>query len=82
MISKVLLKNGKTVWDYCGMARNEKGLQFAIGKIQEIKEEFKNNVTVPGSGSDVNQQLENAARVSDFIELGELMCIDALDQKP
>ncbi len=72
---------GKTVWDYCGMARNEKGLQYAIGKIQEIKEEFKNNVTVPGSGSDVNQQLENAARVSDFIELGELMCIDALDRK-
>ena len=72
---------GKTVWDYCGMARNEKGLQQAIGKIQELKEEFATNVTIPGSGSDLNQQLENAGRVADFIELGELMCIDALDRK-
>ena len=72
---------GKTVWDYCGMARNEAGLQQAIGKIQELKEEFSQNVTIPGSGSDLNQQLENAGRVADFIELGELMCIDALDRK-
>ncbi len=72
---------GKTLWDYCGMARNEAGLQQAIGKIQELKEEFSQNVTIPGSGADLNQQLENAGRVADFIELGELMCIDALDRK-
>ncbi len=72
---------GKTIWDYCGMARSEAGLKTAIGKIGELKEEFWKNVTVPGSGEDLNQQLENAARVADFIELGELMCIDALDRK-
>ena len=72
---------GKTVWDYCGMSRSEAGLTKAIGSIQALKEEFWQNVTVPGSGEDLNQQLENAARVADFIELGELMCIDALDRK-
>ncbi len=72
---------GKTIWDYCGMSRDEAGLKKAIGKVQEIKEEFWKNVTVPGSGEDLNQQLENAGRVADFIELGELMCIDALDRK-
>jgi len=72
---------GKTMWDYCGMARNDAGLKHAIGKIQEIKEEFWQNVTVPGSGADLNQQLENAGRVADFIELGQLMCIDALERK-
>ncbi len=72
---------GKTIWDYCGMSRDEAGLKKAIGKVQEIKEEFWKNVTVPGSGEDLNQQLENAGRVADFIELGELMCIDALDRQ-
>lgn len=71
---------GKVMWDYCGMARNKEGLEFAINKIREIKEEFWQNVTVPGSGNDLNQQLENAGRVADFIELGELMCIDALNR--
>ncbi|MBM3761419.1 MAG: fumarate reductase/succinate dehydrogenase flavoprotein subunit [Acidobacteria bacterium] len=71
---------GKTIWDYCGMSRDEAGLKHAIGKVQELKEEFWKNVTVPGSGSDLNQQLENAGRVADFLELGELMCIDALDR--
>ncbi|MFN9921737.1 MAG: fumarate reductase/succinate dehydrogenase flavoprotein subunit [Acidobacteriota bacterium] len=71
---------GKIMWDYCGMARNKQGLEFAIGRIREIREEFWQNVSVPGSGSDLNQQLENAGRVADFIELGELMCLDALDR--
>jgi succinate dehydrogenase / fumarate reductase flavoprotein subunit len=71
---------GRIMWDYCGMARNEAGLKLAIGKIQELKEEYWQNVTVPGSGSEVNQQLENAGRVADFLELGELMCIDALNR--
>lgn len=69
---------GKVMWEYCGMARNAKGLQGAIQKIQGIREEFWQNVNVPGSGNDLNQQLENAGRVADFIELGELMCRDAL----
>jgi succinate dehydrogenase / fumarate reductase, flavoprotein subunit len=72
---------GKTMWDYCGMARNRKGLEGAIQKIQGLKEEFWQNVTVPGSGEELNQQLENAGRVADFIELGELMCIDALQRE-
>ncbi len=72
---------GKVMWEKCGMARNEAGLKDAIGKIGEIREEFWKNVTVPGSGADVNQQLENAGRVADFIELGELMCLDALHRK-
>jgi succinate dehydrogenase / fumarate reductase flavoprotein subunit len=69
---------GKVMWDYCGMARNATGLKGAIAKIQEIREEFWQNVNVPGSGEDLNQQLEHANRTADFLELGELMCRDAL----
>jgi succinate dehydrogenase / fumarate reductase, flavoprotein subunit len=72
---------GHYMWDYCGMARNEAGLKHAISKIQELKEEYWTNVNVPGSGSELNQQLENAGRVADFLELGELMCIDALNRQ-
>ena len=72
---------GKIVWDYCGMSRNAQGLEFAIGKIRELRDEFWHNVNVPGSGADFNQQLEGAGRVADFMELAELMCIDALDRK-
>jgi succinate dehydrogenase / fumarate reductase flavoprotein subunit len=68
---------GKTMWDYCGMGRNAKGLDYAISKIPEIREEFWKNVNVPGSGAELNQSLEKAARVADFLELGELMCMDA-----
>ncbi len=69
---------GKIVWDYCGMSRTAEGLQTAISKIRALREEFWRNVNVPGSGEDMNQQLEGAGRVADFIELAELMCIDAL----
>ena len=69
---------GKIMWDNCGMGRNAEGLSKAIGQIQELRHEFWNNVNVPGSGEDLNQQLENAGRVADFLELGELMCRDAL----
>jgi succinate dehydrogenase / fumarate reductase flavoprotein subunit len=62
------------------MSRNAEGLRTAIGKVRELREEFWTNVNVPGSGEDLNQQLENAGRVADFMELGELMCIDALDR--
>ena len=71
---------GKVVWDYCGMSRNREGLESAVGKIREIRQEFWENVNVPGSGSDLNQQLENAGRVADFMELAELMCVDAADR--
>ncbi len=72
---------GKLVWDYCGMSRTASGLEFAIGKIRELRDEFWHNVNVPGSGEDFNQQLEGAGRVADFMELAELMCIDALDRQ-
>ncbi len=71
---------GKIVWDYCGMSRNASGLQNAISQIRELREEFWQNVKVPGSGGDFNQSLEKAGRVADFFELGELMCVDALER--
>ena len=69
---------GKIVWEYCGMGRNEAGLNQALERIPALREEFWQNVTVPGSGAEVNQSLEKAGRVADFLELGELMCRDAL----
>ncbi|MBX6358691.1 fumarate reductase/succinate dehydrogenase flavoprotein subunit [Pseudacidobacterium ailaaui] len=68
---------GKIMWDYCGMSRTAEGLEHAIQKIRELREEYWQNVNVPGSGDDLNQSLEKAGRVADFFELGELMCIDA-----
>jgi len=72
---------GKLMWEYCGMARNEKGLQFAIGKIAELREEFWKNVNVSGGNEEINQALERGGRVADFLELGELMCRDALERR-
>ena len=72
---------GKIVWDECGMARNEAGLKRAIAKIPELREEFWKSVNVPGSGQELNQNLENAGRVADFFEFAELMCLDALNRK-
>ncbi|MGI8510713.1 MAG: fumarate reductase/succinate dehydrogenase flavoprotein subunit [Gemmatimonadaceae bacterium] len=69
---------GKLMWDNCGMARNDAGLRLAIARIPELREEFWNNVNVPGSDAELNQALEKAGRVSDFLELAELMCKDAL----
>ena len=71
---------GKIVWDYCGMARNARGLERAIGEIRELREEYWQNVNVPGSSGDLNQSLEKAGRVADFFELSELMCLDALQR--
>ena len=73
-------KLGKVMWDKCGMARNAQGLQEAIAEIQEIKKEFWSNVKVSGKATEMNQELEKALRVADFIELGELMCRDALNR--
>ncbi|MCS6822120.1 MAG: fumarate reductase/succinate dehydrogenase flavoprotein subunit [Microscillaceae bacterium] len=69
---------GKIMWDYCGMSRNEKGLKYAQQKIQEIRAEFWQNLIVGGKNEELNQSLEKALRVADFLELGELMVIDAL----
>jgi succinate dehydrogenase / fumarate reductase flavoprotein subunit len=71
---------GKLLWDECGMARNEAGLKKALKRIPELREEFWKNVTVLGSGEELNQSLENAGRVADFLEFGELMCLDALQR--
>ena len=71
---------GKIMWDKCGMARNEKGLKEAIVEIRALREEFWKDVRVPGSPNDFNPELEKAGRVADFIELGELMCMDALNR--
>jgi succinate dehydrogenase / fumarate reductase flavoprotein subunit len=69
---------GKVVWEYCGMARTAAGLKHAIERIRELREEFWQDVNVPGSDADLNQSLERAGRVADFFELAELMCIDGL----
>jgi len=71
---------GRIMWNKVGMARNEKGLREAVDEIRELKTEFWKNVTIPGSGDDVNQTLERAGRLVDYFELGELMAIDALDR--
>jgi succinate dehydrogenase / fumarate reductase, flavoprotein subunit len=71
---------GKIMWEYCGMSRNEAGLKLALEKIPELRAEFWRNVNVPGSDAELNQALEKAGRVADFLELAELMCIDALQR--
>ncbi len=69
---------GHVMWEYCGMERTEEGLRKAIGMIRELRAEFWSNVKVVGTNEEINQALERAGRVADFLELGELMCIDAL----
>ncbi|MFT6685354.1 MAG: succinate dehydrogenase / fumarate reductase flavoprotein subunit, partial [Bacteroidia bacterium] len=71
---------GKVMWDKVGMARNEKGLKEAIAEIKVIREEFWKDVFVPGSDKGLNQELEKAGRVADFLELGELFALDALQR--
>jgi succinate dehydrogenase / fumarate reductase flavoprotein subunit len=71
---------GLTMWEFCGMSRNEAGLKKAKAKIQAIKAEFWSNVNVLGAAAELNQELEKAGRVADFIELGELMVDDALNR--
>jgi succinate dehydrogenase / fumarate reductase flavoprotein subunit len=71
---------GKIMWDKCGMARNAQGLQEAITEIQQLKKEFWNDLKIPGEINEMNPELDKANRVADFIELGELMCIDALNR--
>jgi len=68
------------MWDKCGMARNEAGLKEAIQEIQALRKEFWQDVRIPGELDNLNPELEKAARVADFLELGELMCKDALNR--
>jgi len=71
---------GKIMWDNCGMARSAEGLKKAIEEIRALKKEFWSDVRIPGGVSEMNLELDKAGRVADFIELGELMCIDALER--
>jgi len=72
---------GKIIWDKCGMARNEQGLKQAIQEVRALREEFWSDVRIPGNIDEMNPELDKAGRVADFLELGELMCIDALERK-
>jgi succinate dehydrogenase / fumarate reductase flavoprotein subunit len=72
---------GKIMWEYCGMARDAKGLTKALELIPQLREEFWRDVKIPGSGAELNQSLEHAGRTADFLELGELMCRDALHRE-
>ncbi len=74
-------KLGKIMWDKCGMARNEKGLKEAIEEIKALRAEFWKDVRIPGDAKEFNPELEKAGRVADFLELGELMCLDALNRR-
>jgi len=72
---------GMVLWNFCGMSRNNEGLRKARGRVQELREEFWRNVRVPGSEQDLNQSLEKAGRVADFMEFAELMILDALERQ-
>jgi succinate dehydrogenase / fumarate reductase flavoprotein subunit len=72
---------GQIMWEYCGMARTNEGLQKAQKLIQELRAEFWENVKVPGPTTNFNQSLERAGRVADFLEFGELMIVDALNRQ-
>ena len=72
---------GKIMWEYCGMARDASGLKQALELIPKLREEFWHDVRIPGTGEELNQSLEHAGRVADFLELAELMCIDALHRE-
>jgi succinate dehydrogenase / fumarate reductase flavoprotein subunit len=68
------------MWENCGMARSEAGLRGNLSRIPALREEFWSNVNIIGTGEELNQSLEKAGRVADFLELGELMCVDALQR--
>ncbi len=71
---------GHIMWEFAGMARNASGLQKAIGLIRDLKEDFSQNLTVPGNGEHLNAELERASRTEDFLDFGELLCRDALER--
>jgi len=71
---------GKIMWEYCGMGRTASGLKTALERIPALREQYWSDVKVLGTGEELNQSLEKAGRVADFIELAELMCLDALER--
>jgi len=72
---------GKIMWEHCGMARNETGLTTALAEIPKLREEFWHNVSVPGTADNLNQSLEYAGRVADYLEFAELLALDALQRR-
>ncbi|HJP85571.1 MAG TPA: fumarate reductase/succinate dehydrogenase flavoprotein subunit, partial [Gemmatimonadaceae bacterium] len=72
---------GNIMWHYCGMSRNQRGLETGLSKVRELREQYWRDVNVPGSDAELNQALEKAGRVADFLELAELMVIDALHRE-
>jgi len=72
---------GHIMWEYCGMGRNEEGLRKALQELPALRDRFWSELRVPGTGAEVNQSLEKAGRVADMVELGELMCRDALERR-
>ncbi len=72
---------GKLMWENCGMARSGDGLRANLAKIPALRQEFWSNLRIVGTGAELNQSLEKAGRVADFLELGELMCLDALERE-
>ncbi|MCX6935650.1 MAG: fumarate reductase/succinate dehydrogenase flavoprotein subunit [Verrucomicrobia bacterium] len=80
-VSEFQRRLGKILWDHCGMSRTKQGLEEAIKILPGLRQEFWQDVNVPGAGEDLNQSLETAGRVADFLELGELMCRDALERE-
>ncbi|MFW5875235.1 MAG: fumarate reductase/succinate dehydrogenase flavoprotein subunit [Myxococcota bacterium] len=72
---------GRIIWDHCGMSRNAEGLEKALEEIPKLREEFWQHIKITGTGEGLNQTLERAGRVADFMELGELMCLDALQRE-
>jgi succinate dehydrogenase / fumarate reductase flavoprotein subunit len=77
---QIHIQLGRIMWEYCGMSRSEEGLKKALQLIPELRETFWKSISVPGSGEALNQELERAARLADFLEFDELMCVDALDR--
>jgi succinate dehydrogenase / fumarate reductase flavoprotein subunit len=80
-VSSIHRELGKIMWEYCGMARDAAGLTKALELIPKLRAEFWRDVRVLGSGQELNQSLEHAGRVADFLELAELMCLDALHRE-
>lgn len=74
------MKLGKLMWDCCGMSRSKESLEYALKTIPKIKEEFYNDLLITGSNQSINQELERAGRIADFIDFSELMCLDALNR--
>jgi succinate dehydrogenase / fumarate reductase, flavoprotein subunit len=77
-VDSIHMELGRIMWDHCGMARNAEGLRKALEEIPRLRQEFWENVRVPGSAATLNQSLEKAGRVADFLEFAETMCHDAL----